>query len=87
MSEKGQTQEKFAVKWAVVRDRHNESWSVVAEELSDTIQVCGMQDKDGKTVYFESEFYRLRSWCAEHKLLYAEGVHEFAVVPTFEEPH
>lgn len=53
-----------------VRDAHGNIWTVVAGDWSNTVQICGMYDKDGKNIYFESDAYHVATWCAENGLQY-----------------
>lgn len=48
---------------------------------SETIQICGMKDKAGGELYFESDAYHLINWCTENdlKFKYVEKVHELNV--------
>ena len=52
----------------IVEDhRGNKDYGVV-NEPSDTIQICGMRNKDDKSLYFESEAYHLETFCEENGL-------------------
>lgn len=52
----------------IVSDSHGTKAATVANEASDTVQICGMCDTDDKPLYFESDAYHLPSWCIEHGL-------------------
>jgi len=52
----------------VVNDSHGKKDATVANEPSDTIQICGMKDKKGEALYFESDAYHLKNWCDENGL-------------------
>ena len=53
-----------------VRDPHDNYDAVVCDEMADCVQICGMFDKDGEPLYFESAAYHLESWCRENGLQY-----------------
>lgn len=48
-------------------------------EGADTVQVCGLQNPQGYSIYFESELYHLPSWCEENgvELIQEDGNHLF----------
>jgi len=52
----------------LVKDSFGKKVYASCEDCSDTIQISGLQNKDGKPVYFESEAYHLSTFCWEHKL-------------------
>jgi len=43
----------------------NEAYDV-AEDGSNSVQICGLFDKDGNPVYFESEAYHLDRWSRDY---------------------
>lgn len=49
------------------------------EEPADIIQMTGLENREGKKVYFESEAYHLENWCEENDLKYkvVEKVYDF----------
>ena len=47
-------------------DSHGNKTSTTCEDSSDTVQICGMKDKEGKDTYFESEAYHAYSFCEEN---------------------
>jgi hypothetical protein len=49
-------------------DSHGNKTSATCEDASDTVQVCGMKDKEGKDAYFESDAYHLDSFARENDL-------------------
>lgn len=51
-----------------MKDSHGNKTSVTVEEGSDTAQVCGMLNKDGEKVYFESEAYHIYNFCDENNI-------------------
>jgi hypothetical protein len=53
----------------VVRDTHGNEYSAAVDESSDTIQLCGMKDVDGRSVEgFESEAWHASDWASKHGL-------------------
>jgi len=59
---------KFHV--VAVSDSHGTWDTSVCNEMADDVQICGMCDKDGKSLYFESDAYHLERWCNENNLWY-----------------
>jgi len=53
-----------------VSDRHGNYDTVVVNDMSDTVQICGLMDNDGDYVFFESEAYHIQKWANEHGLKY-----------------
>jgi len=49
-----------------VTDSHGNKDATVCNESSDTIQICGMKNKDNGDTYFESDAYHLKNWCEEN---------------------
>ena len=45
----------------LIKDSHENEAIAVVEDASDTIQICGMHDKENKYIHFESEAYHLGS--------------------------
>lgn len=62
-----------------VMDSHGNMWAGVSPEPADDVQVCGMKDKEGKDLHFESEAYHLQDWCKKNGLKYVEDVKEGSV--------
>lgn len=52
----------------LMKDSHGNKTSVTVEEDSDNAQVCGMLNKAGEKVYFESEAYHISSFCDENNI-------------------
>lgn len=52
----------------LMKDSHGNKASVTVEEGSDNAQVCGMLNKAGEKVYFESEAYHISSFCDENNI-------------------
>jgi hypothetical protein len=52
----------------LMKDSHGNKTSVTVEEGSCSAQVCGMLNKDGEKVYFESEAYHISSFCDENNI-------------------
>ncbi len=57
---------KVPVKIYLVKDSHGNEASATCEEGADTVQICGMKDKDGNPQYFESEAYHIHSFCNDY---------------------
>jgi hypothetical protein len=51
--------------WAF-RDWQGNEWVEVTGESSDVIQVTGLVNMEGNSVYFESEAYHVEQWCREN---------------------
>ena len=56
----------------VVKDSYGTIDFDVSTDSSNTIQICGMKDSDGKHIYFESGAYHLEQWCKENGLSYTD---------------
>jgi len=52
----------------LLKDSHGNMTSTVAEDSSNTVQICGMKDADGKDAYFESSAYHLGTFCDTNKI-------------------
>lgn len=52
----------------LMKDSHGNKTSVTVEEGCDNAQVCGMLNKAGEKVYFESEAYHISSFCDENNI-------------------
>lgn len=50
----------------LMKDSEGNKTSVTVEEGADYAQVCGMKNKEGKSLYFESEAYNIISFCDEN---------------------
>lgn len=59
---------EIQVRIYLMKDAHGNITSVTFEDLSDTVQPCGLRNPIGEKVYFESEAYHLVSWCAENDI-------------------
>lgn len=51
-----------------VEDAHGNTDGGTINEEYDTVQVCGMKNKEGKSQYFESDFRHLGKWCEENNI-------------------
>jgi hypothetical protein len=60
--------EDVKVKIYLVKDSFNNKDACVVSDSCETVQVCGMKDKNGESLYFESDAYHLDNWCAENGL-------------------
>lgn len=56
-----------------VKDSHGNRDALVCNEMSDTVQICGMKNKEGENVYFESDAHHLFEWCDSNGLTYSVG--------------
>lgn len=52
----------------LVKDSHGNRAYAVAEDGSNTVQVCGMKNKENKDIYFESEAYHLHQFCRDNDI-------------------
>ena len=52
----------------LVRDNRGNQRHAICEEDSETIQIAGLINKNGKEVYFEEDAYRLKDWCKQNGL-------------------
>lgn len=70
---------KVHVNIYLVKDSYGNKSCATCEDSSDTIQICGMLNKDGKDLYFESDAYHLFSWCESNELSLKkiEDIHSF----------
>jgi hypothetical protein len=59
---------KITTKIYLLKDFHGKKASAIATDSSDTVQVCGMRDKGGNKVYFESEAYHLSTFCSQNDI-------------------
>ena len=50
----------------VVEDVYGKKQAAVADDGSETVQICGMVNAEGECEYFESEAYHLPYWCTEN---------------------
>lgn len=49
-------------------DSHgNRAWAIV-EDSCDTVQICGLKDKDGKGLYFESDGWHVKKFCEDNDI-------------------
>jgi hypothetical protein len=52
----------------LMKDSHGNKASVTVEEGCDGAQICGLKNKDGRVVYFESEAYHISTFCGENNI-------------------
>jgi hypothetical protein len=52
----------------LTKDSQGNRAYAVAEDGSNTVQICGMSNKEGEKVYFESEAYHIDSFCRENSI-------------------
>ncbi len=52
----------------LMKDSQGNKTSVTVEEACDTALICGMKDKEGKALYFESEAYHISSFCNDNDI-------------------
>jgi hypothetical protein len=50
----------------LLKDSLGNTTSAVVEEGCDRAQICGMHDRDGKPVHFESDAYHIGKFCEDH---------------------
>jgi len=55
--------------WKVTDSHGNEDGDVI-RDFNKSVQVSGIKDAEGKSLYFENEFRYLTQWCIENKLSY-----------------
>lgn len=53
---------KVYVKIILLKDIHGNKASVTFEDSSDIVQVCGLHDKQGKSLYFETDAHCIANW-------------------------
>lgn len=59
---------KVTTKIYLMKDSQGNETYAVAEDGSNTVQACGMKNKENKDVYFESEAYHLDSFCRDNDI-------------------
>lgn len=52
----------------LMKDSQGNKASVTVEEGCDTAQICGMKDKEGKALYFESDAYHISTFCNDNDI-------------------
>ena len=52
----------------LLKDSHGKKASVTVQEGCDIAQICGMKNKEGKLVYFESDAYHISTFCHENDI-------------------
>lgn len=52
----------------LMKDSQGNKASVTVEEDCDTAQICGMKDKEGKDLYFESNAYHISTFCNDNNI-------------------
>lgn len=52
----------------LMKDSQGNKASVTVEEGCDTAQICGMKDKEGKDLYFESDAYHISTFCNDNDI-------------------
>lgn len=62
--------EKIAWEIYLLRDKFGKMAAAVAEEPADGVMVCGLKDRDGKLLHFESEAHHLFRWSADNGIEY-----------------
>ena len=70
---------KVYVRIYLVKDSFGNKASATCVEGGDKIQICGLKDKDGEDIYFESEAYHLQPFVEDEGLQYKmiEDIHSF----------
>ena len=63
---------KVYIKIYLVKDSFGNKYSATCEDSSDTIQICGMKNKNNEDCYFESDAYHLYSWCEDNDIEFKE---------------
>lgn len=59
---------KVIVKIILLEDSHGNEASVVFEDSSDKVQVCGLYDKQGKLLYFETDAHYIAYWAKDNDI-------------------
>ncbi len=59
---------KVTTKIYLMIDSHGNKASVTVEESCDNAQVCGMLNKEGEKVYFESDAYHIPTFCNDNDI-------------------
>ncbi len=59
---------KVTTKIYLMKDSKGNKSSVVVQDSSNYAQVCGMQDKDGISLHFESEAYHISTFCHDNDI-------------------
>lgn len=59
---------KVTTKIYLMKDSHGNQASATVEESCDTAQICGLKDKSGNDVYFESDAYHIFSFCNDNDI-------------------
>lgn len=52
----------------LLKDSHGNKYSATVEDSSNYAQICGLKNKDGAPVYFESEAYHLPTFCYDNNI-------------------
>lgn len=60
---------KVFAKIYLMVDRLRNKASVTVEDSSETAQVCGLRDIDGKLLHFESDAYHIPTWCKDNNIV------------------
>lgn len=50
----------------LVEDMHGNRYSAVCGDMSDIIQICGMKNPKGESIFFETEAYHIEHWCSDN---------------------
>ncbi len=58
------------VKIYLIKDSHGNEVSATCQDSCDTIQINGISNKGGESIFFESEAYHLKEWCEDFELEY-----------------
>lgn len=68
---------KFECTAWVVRDSYGLAVHGIVSDSCDIVQVSGLHDSSGNSVYFKAEFYRLSTWCINNDIVFASQEHAF----------
>ena len=52
----------------LMKDSQGNKASVTVEEGRKPAQICGMKDKEGKDLHFESDAYRISRFCNDNNI-------------------
>ncbi len=59
---------KVTTKIYLCIDSHGNRASTSVEDGCDTVQLCGLRDKEGKELYFESDGWHVPNFCRDNDI-------------------
>lgn len=57
---------KVTTKIYLAQDSHGNRASATCEDSCDSVQLCGLKDTSGKSLYFESDAYHVPKFCEDN---------------------